>query len=698
MSGLDLKDKNRLISEKSPYLIQHAKNPVDWYPWGQEAFEEAKDKNKPIFLSIGYSTCHWCHVMAHESFEDQEIAKLINKVFIPIKVDREERPDIDNVYMTVCQMMTGSGGWPLTIFMTPDKKPFYAATYIPKKSRYGRLGLLELIPKIEEQWNTNKEQLENNASRITEHLKQDEKVIDNLNKININIFNEAYSELKQNFDRIYGGFRHAPKFPMPHQNLFLLNYYVQKGNESALNIVEKNLRQMKAGGIYDHIGYGFHRYSTDEKWLLPHFEKMLYDQALLVYLYTSAYQITGNDIYKTTVNETVEYIENRMLSEEGGFYSAEDADSEGVEGKFYVWEMDEIEDVLKDKSKKIIDLYNIKEIGNYHDESTGDNTGKNILHLNLNNNHKKTDFFEKEKDLINERRELNKAREKRIHPHKDDKILTDWNGLMIAALAKASFVFEEKKYLKLAENAANFIIDNLIKENTLLHRYRDGDSAIRGTLEDYSFFIWGLLELFQITFKTKYLNICIDLNNYVLKNFWDNQKAGFFFVSSKDKDLIFRNKEVYDGAIPSGNSVALANLIRLSHLTGNQELEEKANDMVKTFSEKVRVAPTAYCQFLLGLQKLLLPYYDIIIVGEKDGKITKDVLNIIRENYTFNISVILIPTDRTSQEYKELEKRVSSIKNYKQVQNKTTMYICKDYSCNLPVTDVDEVAEILRNQ
>ncbi len=697
MTKLDIKSENRLSKEKSPYLIQHAENPVNWYPWDQEAFEEAKNKNKPIFLSIGYSTCHWCHVMAHESFEDQVVAKLINEIFIPIKVDREERPDIDNVYMTVCQMMTGSGGWPLTIFMTPDKKPFYAATYIPKESRYGRLGLLELLPKIKEQWKTNKDQLENNANRITELLNKDEKVIDDLNKLNLNIFNEAYSELKQNFDSIYGGFGHAPKFPMPHQNFFLLNYYIQKGNESAIKIVEKNLKQMKAGGIYDHIGYGFHRYSTDEKWLLPHFEKMLYDQALLVYLYTTAYQITGNDLFKTTVHEVIEYLENKMLAEEGGFYSAEDADSEGVEGKFYVWQIDEIKNILQEKSKDVIDLYNVKEIGNFYDESTGDKTDKNILHLNLNNKHNDIDLFEKEKELINERRELNRTREKRIHPHKDDKILTDWNGLMIAALAKAAFVFEEKKFLILAEEAANFIIDNLVNENTLLHRYRDGESAIRGTLEDYSFFIWGLLELYQLTFKTKYLKLSINLNNSILENFWDNEKGGFFFVSTEDKDLIFRNKEVYDGAIPSGNSVALSNLIRLSHLTGNQLLEEKANDMLKTFSEKVRIAPTAYCQFLIGLQKHFLPYYDIIIVGEKDDKTTKDVLNIIRKNYTFNLSVILVPTDSTSKEYKELEKRISFIKNYKQVQNKTTIYICKDYSCNLPVTDVDEVAEILKN-
>lgn len=697
MSKIKVSSINKLAEQKSPYLIQHAKNPVNWYPWNEEAFKDAKNNDKPIFLSIGYSTCHWCHVMAHESFEDQEVAKLINKVFIPIKVDREERPDIDNVYMTVCQMMTGIGGWPLTIFMTPDKKPFYATTYIPKKSRYGRLGLLELLPKIEEQWNTNKDQLENNANRINDLLKQDEKEIDDSKTINLNIFNEAYSELKQKFDSVYGGFGQAPKFPMPHQNLFLLNYYIQKNKDNALKIVEKNLKQMKAGGIYDHIGYGFHRYSTDEKWLLPHFEKMLYDQALLIYLYTTAYQITGNDIYKTTIHEVIEYIENKMLAEEGGFYSAEDADSEEVEGKFYVWELDEIKNILQEKSKSIVDLYNIKKMGNYYDESTAEKTAENILHLNLNDQHKRIDFFEKEKELINERRELNRAREKRIHPHKDDKILTDWNGLMIAALAKAAFILKENKYLKLAEDGANFIIDNLINKNTLLHRYRDGEAAIRGTLEDYSFFIWGLLELYQITFKTKYLNLSIELNNYILENFWDNEKGGFFFVSSKDKELIFRNKEVYDGAIPSGNSIALCNLLRLSHLTGDQELEEKANDMVKTFSQKVSVAPTAYCQFLIGLQKLFLPYYDIIIVGRKDDSVTKDVLTIIRENYTFNLSVILIPADRTSQEYKELKKRISFIKNYKQIQNKTTMYICKDYSCNLPVTDVDEVVEILNS-
>ncbi len=690
--------KNKLSEEKSPYLIQHAENPVNWFPWNKEAFENAKNQDKPIFLSIGYSTCHWCHVMAHESFEDQAVADILNDVFIPIKVDREERPEIDNIYMTVCQMMTGSGGWPLTIFMTPDKKPFYAATYIPKTSCYGRIGLIELIPRIDEQWKNDRDKLLNSANRITDLLKVDDIDTNKAKILNSNIFNEAYIELKQNLDNKFGGFGKEPKFPMPHQNLFLLNYFIHKSSDTALSIVEKNLQHMKAGGIYDHLGYGFHRYSTDSKWLLPHFEKMLYDQALLIYLYTTAYQITKKEIYKITVKEIIEYIQKKMTTEEGAFCSAEDADSEGVEGKFYVWETEEIYNILEEGSHSILDLYNINENSNFDDESTGQNTGKNILHLDQNNEQELINLFSLEQKLIDERRALYNAREKRVHPHKDDKVLTDWNGLMIAALARAAFVFEEDKYLQLAENAVHFIKDKLKGDNYLLHRYREGDSAIKGTIDDYAFFTWGLLELYQTTFKIEYLNFSMELNNYILENFWDNKNGGFFIVSKNNNELLFRNKEVYDGAIPSGNSIALWNLIRISHLTADYQLAERASDMIKAFSEKIKVAPTAYCQFLIGLQSLLLTYYDLIIVGNKDDEVTKKILNFIRENYNPNLSIIIVPPDKNTKMYRDIANSTEIIHNYKQIQGKTTIYICKDYNCNLPVTEPEEVFNIIKNR
>ncbi|MFW6288063.1 MAG: thioredoxin domain-containing protein, partial [bacterium] len=470
--------RNRLAEEKSPYLIQHAENPVNWYPWGQEAFEEARKQNKPIFLSIGYSTCHWCHVMAHESFEDKEVAAFINELFIPIKVDREERPDIDNAYMTVCQMMTGSGGWPLTILMTAEKKPFLAATYIPKKSRFGRKGLMELLEEINKKWEDNRAKVLDTADRITELLnKNGNKMNHETSTLSLKIFDEAFIELEHSFDDQYGGFGHAPKFPIPHQNTFLLKYYRNQDNDTALSMVEKNLLHMRAGGIYDHIGYGFHRYSTDEKWNLPHFEKMLYDQALLIKLYTTAYQITGKDVYKNTTEEIITYIKNKMTDPEGGFYSAEDADSEGEEGKFYTWRQEDIEEILNENTGNIIELYNINKEGNFSDESTGKRNGTNILFLDQDNNNI-IELLEEEQKYSTEKTLLYTERQKRIHPYKDDKILTDWNGLMISALARASFVFNNDEYLELAENAAHFIKDTMIRDNELLHRYRDGDAAI----------------------------------------------------------------------------------------------------------------------------------------------------------------------------------------------------------------------------
>ncbi|MFW6377406.1 MAG: thioredoxin domain-containing protein [bacterium] len=702
---------NRLADEKSPYLLQHADNPVNWYPWSEEAFKLAKENNKPIFLSIGYSTCHWCHVMAHESFEDEEVANLINEVFVPIKLDREERPDIDNIYMTVCQMMTGSGGWPLTIIMTPDKKPFYAATYIPKESRYGRLGLKELIPRISELWLTKRKDIIDSSDSIYNALSKENEVTDKV-KINTNIFNQAYSDLKYSFDPQYGGFGNEPKFPMPHQQFFLLNYYLNKKNDTALKMVQHTLNQMRAGGIYDHLGYGFHRYSTDDKWHLPHFEKMLYDQALLINLYTYAYQITKEPIYNETVDEIVLYLINNMKSEKGCFYSAEDADSEGEEGKYYVWEKNELKDSiskyfinkenedinLEKLINRFLRLYNIEETGNFHDESTNKKNNKNILYINNDDNKEnlKKEFL-KENKMTDLRNHLLDIRSKRVHPYKDDKVLTDWNSLTIAALARAAFVLENDSYMKLAEGAFDFIENKLLnKDNSLFHRYRDGDSAIAGTLNDYAFLVWGLIELYQSTFKVKYLRIAIDINEYMMENFWDNKESAFYIASKENDDLIFHNKEVYDGAIPSGNSVALLNLVRLSHLSGNHDLEIKAQEMVEYFSQKIKNAPSAYCQFLIGLQSLLLPYFDIIIVGKKDDSTTIKILNMLRDEYNSNISITIIPVDKNSKDYIELSSIYKNLQDYKQINNKTTIYICKDHVCQLPVTNIGKVKKMIK--
>ncbi|MFW9897624.1 MAG: thioredoxin domain-containing protein, partial [Candidatus Thorarchaeota archaeon] len=446
---------NKLKSEKSPYLLQHAKNPVNWYPWGEEAFNKAKYEDKPIFLSIGYSTCHWCHVFAHESFEDQEVAKLMNEVFVSIKVDREERPDIDKIYMTVCQMMTGSGGWPLTIIMTPDRKPFFAGTYFPKETRFGRIGLIDLIKRIKELWKNQKSELIDSANQITFRLQNidQESPGDLFTEITLK---NAFRQLSIQFDYVNGGFGTRPKFPTPHNLIFLLRYWKRTGEEKALEMVEKTLLEMRKGGIFDHIGFGFHRYSTDSTWLVPHFEKMLYDQALIALVYIEAYQATKNDLYKHTTKEIFNYVLRDMISEEGGFYSAEDADSEGEEGKFYVWTKNELEQILESNEFDLaINTFNVKESGNYREEATQKKTRKNILYLKNLPNKEKFALIEKI------RLKLFKEREKRIHPHKDDKILTDWNGLLIAALAKGAQVLNDDHYLQIAKKSVNFILSKL---------------------------------------------------------------------------------------------------------------------------------------------------------------------------------------------------------------------------------------------
>ncbi|HSD64270.1 MAG TPA: thioredoxin domain-containing protein, partial [Ignavibacteriaceae bacterium] len=566
-----MKKTNHLITEKSPYLLQHAYNPVDWYPWSEEAFEKAKHEDKPVFLSIGYSTCHWCHVMEKESFEDQEIAGLMNEAFVSIKVDREERPDIDGIYMSVCQMLTGSGGWPMTIIMTPDKKPFFAGTYFPKESRFRRPGMKELIQQLQDIWRKRREEVYQSASEIVEALsKGDEGRESGIDK---DIFQKAYNEFEDRFDNKYGGFGSSPKFPSPHNFYFLLRFYIRENNVNALNMVEKTLHNMRLGGIYDHIGFGFHRYSTDREWLVPHFEKMLYDQALIAEAYIELFQITKNEIYRRTAEEILRYVQRDMTSPEGGFYSAEDADSEGVEGKFYLWTKEEIRNLLNEDSELISEIYNLKDSGNI----PGENSGNNILHLTRSFEEVAQERNVSSKDLVgkmsNARKILFAQREKRTHPFKDNKILTDWNGLMISTFAKASQVFNVEEYGEIAIKAADFIVNNLIdKEGRLLHRYKDGEAGIISNIDDYAFFIRGLIDLYESTFNNYWLDKAIELNKDMIEYFCDEQKGGFFFTPYYGEKLIVRQKEIYDGAVPSGNSIAILNLLKLGRITGDTSL------------------------------------------------------------------------------------------------------------------------------
>ena len=529
---------NRLAKESSPYLLQHKNNPVDWYPWGDEAFQKALELNRPIFLSIGYSTCHWCHVMEEESFEDEQVAQLLNDNFISIKVDREERPEIDHLYMTVCQVMTGKGGWPLTIIMTPDKYPFFAGTYFPKKGRMGRPGMIELLPAISDAWVNKKDELIQSANQIKKYL------IDSNNKelgdqLNQKILTNTNSQFINRYDKTHGGFGTKPKFPSPHNLIYLLRYHNMSGDKTSLLMVEKTLQEMRLGGIFDHVGFGFHRYSTDTEWILPHFEKMLYDQAMLTLAYTEAYQITNNQLYKDTAEEILYYVQRNMTDKRGGFYSAEDADSEGEEGLFYLWTIDEIKNILSNvESELLINTYGLNKEGNYDDEATGNRTEKNILYLKepINN-------IELKNRLNQIIKKLYQARKKRIHPLKDDKILTDWNGLMIAAYAKAGDVFNSDDYIQQAEKSAQFILKNLTDNNgRLLKRYRNGNAGVDAHLDDYAFFIWGLLELYEATFNVTYLAEAIQLSNIMVDEFWDVTNGGFFLGGENSEKLIVRAK------------------------------------------------------------------------------------------------------------------------------------------------------------
>ena len=694
------KTKNKLVYEKSPYLLQHAENPVNWYAWGNEAFKKAQEEDKPIFLSIGYSTCHWCHVMAHESFEDPDVAKLMNEVFISIKVDKEERPDIDKIYMTVCQLMTNSGGWPLTIIMTPDKKPFFAGTYFPKETRFGRIGLKELINRVKELWSDKKDEIYQTSNQITNAL------------LNINVENpglkldertlkSAFNTLSSRFDQMNGGFGGAPKFPTPHNLLFLLRFWKRTGNEEALQMVEKTLLAMRNGGIYDHIGFGFHRYSTDAEWLVPHFEKMLYDNALLALAYLELYQATKNSDYSKTAKEIFTYVLRDMTSPEGGFYSAEDADSEGEEGKFYVWTTEEIENILKkDESNLLKKAFNVEDRGNYLEESTKTKTGSNILHLteSINNLAKQFTFTEQEfRDKLEEIREkLFNIRVKRIHPHKDDKVLTDWNGLMIAALARGSQILGEPLYLKAAEKAANFILKNLRKlDGRLLHRFRDGNSEIDAYLDDYAFFIWGLLELYETTFDNFYLKTAIALNKTQIEHFWDDNIGGFFFTADDGEKLLVRQKDIYDGAIPSGNSVSMLNLLKLAQLTWDHDLEDKADYLNRVFAESVKNNTAAYSYLMVAINFAIGPTYTLVIAGDTNGEDTKEMLNAIREEFIPNKSLLFLPTELSSPEILEI---AEFAKYYEKVEDKAAAYICINQTCKPATNQIDKMLELLESK
>ncbi|MDX9702703.1 MAG: thioredoxin domain-containing protein [Candidatus Auribacterota bacterium] len=689
---------NHLKDSLSPYLIQHASNPVEWWPWCEEAFRKARDEEKPVFLSIGYSTCHWCHVMERESFEDPEVARLMNETFISIKVDREERPDIDSVYMAVCQMVTGGGGWPLSIIMTSDKKPFFAGTYLPKHSVYGRIGMIDLSLRIREIWHNNRNELLQSAKDITGHLKRSVTFTGGLQP-GLEILDDAFARLQELFDVTYAGFGGTPKFPTPHNLRFLLRYWKHAKNSTALEMVERTLRNMRLGGIYDHIGYGFHRYSTDSTWLVPHFEKMLYDQALISIAYIEAYQATGDLFYKKTACEIFSYLLDDMRSPEGGFYSAEDADSEGEEGRFYLFTKREIEQLLSPSDAAFaIAVFNVTDEGNFRVEATGQKNCSNILHI--------TDSEEKlakrfgitqnqfQTTLEKVRKVLFQARQKRVRPFKDDKILTDWNGLIIAALAKAAKAFNEPLYAQTAKQTLDFILKHLRnKVGRLLHLFRKGRAGITAQIDDYAFVIWGIFELYEYFLDPQLLFNLFDLHNDLINHFWDDKNGGFYLTAFDAENLIVKTKEIYDGAVPSGNSVAFANLIRMAVLTGDASYYEKASKMAAFFQSELSKMPVGYTEFLSGLDYLLREQYEIIIVGDINKEQVESVLRTIGKYFIPNKMIIHKPVDAKMSE--QLEKIVQYIGLYKSNDGNTTFYVCKDKQCAAPTDKIDDVMELL---
>lgn len=619
--------------------------------------------------------------MERESFEDPEIAEVLNRNYISIKVDREERPDIDNIYMTFCQLITGQGGWPLTIIMTPDREPFFAGTYFPKYSRHGYPGLIDILNKIANMWRTKKNSVIDTSQNIITAL-DDAALAQKKEKVNLDTVHEAFNNFSEIFDSNYGGFGKAPKFPTPTNLLYLLRYHNAYRNNTALIMVEKTLESMYKGGIFDHIGFGFSRYSTDQKWLVPHFEKMLYDNAQLALAYLEVYQITKRELYKEIAEEIFTYILRDMTSPGGGFYSAEDADSEGEEGKFYLWAFEEICSVLGEDAEVFCRYYDISPGGNFEDKNIPNLIDTAIEKIENDNQLKAR--------LKSIRQMLFNYRKNRIHPHKDDKILTSWNGLMIAALAYGGRVLNNEEYTAAAEAASNFIFDKLIREDgRLLARYRDGEAAFPAYLEDYAFLVWGLLELYETTFKPEYLNKATALTEDMIKYFWDEKDEGFFIYGNDSEQLILRPKISYDSALPSGSAVAALNMLRLGGITGNIELVEKARIQIDVFGSKIKGNPASHTFFLMALMFDSLSVREIVIAGDKNDDKTREVLKEINKRFLpYTLTVL-------NDGNKELNKLIPFIEDQKRVNNKTTVYICENFTCREPIFDIEKLNEIL---
>lgn len=688
-------DHSRLSAAKSPYLLEHARDLVDWYPWGAEAFEQAKKENKLIFLSSGYSSCHWCHVMQEEDFENPQVARLMNHFFISILVDREELPSVDNQYLAVCEMLTGSGGWPLNLIMTPEGKPFFASTYIPRESEDGRPGILQLLPEIERKWQDHPGELSKGADRVERELLKSLDRNTPGSPVGAPALAEAYQELAARFDNRNAGFGGVPKFPPALEILFLLRYWKRTGNANALKMVERTLDAMRSGGIFDQLGFGFYRYTIDAGWRTPHFEKMLYDQALLALAYTEAYQATGGQQYEATARGIFTYVLRELTSPQGPFYTAEDADSNGTEGGYYLWTEDQIRQVLGPESGLAIKAFGIRAKGNFPGGSRGENVlVQSAIASQLS---AKFDLSPKAFEASEEkaRQKLLAARLKRAHPRVDEKVLTGWNGLMIAALAQGAQAFGDDKYMLAAERAADFLLAHARSgDGRLYHVYEDQEAAVPGNLNDYSFCVWGLIELYEASFQARYLRAALELNRQLVQHFWDVQNGGFYFTADDDHNNVIREKNIDDVELPSGNGVEALNLLRLADMTGDTGLASRAMQVERAFAGNISGGPADHMSALLAASYALNGAYEVVIAGNAGAADTLAMLRAASAPFLPNKIVLLRPTNVSAPGILQL---ADFTRNDSSIDGKATAYVCLKYRCDLPTTDPRKMLQLLQN-
>ncbi|NLZ28328.1 MAG: thioredoxin domain-containing protein [Firmicutes bacterium] len=698
MGGINVKTSakqtNRLINEKSPYLLQHARNPVDWYPWGEEAFNRARDEDKLIFLSIGYSTCHWCHVMEKESFADPAVARLLNHDFVSIKLDREERPDLDNYFMGVCQMLTGQGGWPLTIIMTPYKKPFFAGTYFPRDSRHGLAGLLTLLPKLSQLWKEERSRVLESGEELCEMIREIHGTSADMGHElpGMDLLTDAFGKLAEIYDCHYGGFGHSPKFPLPQNLMFLLRFWRRSGEKKALDMVTGTLDFMIRGGIFDQLGFGFHRYSTDQEWLVPHFEKMLYDQALMALVYLEAYQVTADGRYSEAAGHILDYALRDLISPDGAFFAAEDADSDGEEGAFYVWTPAEIKRILGEERGCLFSAYyGVTAEGNFVH-------GKSVLHRR----HEVEDFARRKAMnvdamkafLEDSRAQLLEGRSRRERPFRDEKIIAAWNGLIIAALAKAAVVLNDRSLARIATAAVRFIEQHMFTvEGRLLRCYRKGEAAVPAFLDDYAFLVWGLIELYQATFEAGHLRLALSLNEDMLDLFSGDDDGGLNFAADREEEFLYTKADAQDGALPSGNSVAALNLLKLGRLCREPRFEKRGESIIRAFSGDAGHSPTAFTFLLSALDLAHASPEDVIISGREDAAETSAFLEIVQSGFNPQRTVHLYRNENGGEQIRDLCPFLAGMECDG---DPARAFVCHERRCLPPVKEASALRDLLQ--